>query len=217
MLVGRAPSRSPRSPWLRDAGLEPASLDNGACPVVPLVKAGDVEQAMINAFLGKPMILEFLPEWFEEGAGPGALKTFERLSEMDVKPAWTPLDAVSRSLYLMRRTGSTVEIRMFAREVVVQGVNFARQRVEVIPPQPPIVSMERAPLDGALEGRGIPTSAGELRFEVLDETSLRLALRRQPPDLSHVPLGRGASSLVRGLKDLVARSPLRWIGRGRKG
>jgi len=244
MLLGAPAPRDGASPWKAHEGLEPASLDwpdggasagasasaggdspasGGGLPVVPILREGGPEQAAINGFLGKPVLFELRPEWFASGAGSNALAVMEQLAAMEVKPVWSDLEKMSRSLYLMRRCSpllpvraSVAEIRMFSDEVIVEGIDLSEEQVEVIPPAAPSGPFERVALDGAWEGRWFSSQAGPMQFEILGETTLRILLRRATRDVSGVPLGdkglgvaRWASnlahSLVAGWRNAAAR------------
>ena len=216
MLLAQTGVRSPASPWKRHEGLEPASLDRGGFPVVP-VRYDDIpEQAIIDAYMGRPMVMAFRSEWFISDGEAPVLTVLEKLAAMEEKPVWTDLETLSRSLYLVRRGGSTVEVRMFSNEAIVEDVNLLDQPVEVIPPMAPTGPLKRVVLDGLKEGKWLPTSVGDLQFEILDETTLRLTMRCETPDIEETPLGSDGVGVVGMLSSLARRLPVRLPQRKRR-
>ncbi|MCX7044014.1 MAG: hypothetical protein NTX50_00820 [Candidatus Sumerlaeota bacterium] len=204
MLLGQPATRPERSPFKAHEGLEPASLDAAAAeeygaeppiPILPILQGEGAEQAVINAFLGRPILLALRPEWFgaaETGAAPSLM---DQMASLDFKPVWADLDKISQSLYMTRRCltwgtgGAVTEVRMFASEVIVEGINLSQEQVEVIPPHSPLCGMERVRLEGALEGKWLACQAGRLMYEILGQTALRVCLRREIPNLNEIPLG----------------------------
>ena len=227
-LIGAPAPRASGAPWKFYEGLDPAAFDlPGATPagrgdgILPLPRAatpvlamrsdGGAEQALIDAFVGRPVIVQLKPEWFDPKAGPGALALMEQLGALDQKIRWTDLETLAQSLYWVRRTeprgggGPVAEVRMFAEEVVVEGIDLTTDRVEALPPVSPLDAFCRVPLDAAQEGRWIESPAGALQFQVLDEQRLKIALRRPPAPSEDVALDGGGWEVTRKVADWFRR------------
>ncbi len=214
MLIGETPANEARPTKRGLDDLAPALLSAGtdygpAYPIVRTLKSGGAEQALVDAFIGKPVLIELKPEWFAPGGEHVGFAVMERLATLENGFTWAPPERISQSLYLMRRTTPRgqakpiVDVRMIAPDILVEDVDPDEEHVEVWLPLPATQRAEWVTLDPRLAGQWFPTSAGDIKFEPMDERRLRIQFKRPAIDVDQLILNDPGVGVLDRVKNMV--------------
>lgn len=100
------------------AGFAPAVVSDSGLPILPRYKLFQLDQAILCAFLGQPVVLYGHEPDFSDGLGflERASNVINRIEGL----SWGDLQTVSRSNFLIQRRGDRLNVRAFARRVSLQ-------------------------------------------------------------------------------------------------